>query len=536
MAAIRAWFVGLGVAIAARLSLPPGIFGAALWNAIIAAIVNTIVSYMAAIVIAIVKWLLKDRDCDWRMMILPILGRGLLSFVEHWFDVGLDDLITNVSYSINRACPTHLPTQPSIDQCYLAGIIDKETWKCWTRAQNNLDVPHYAAVHAQRQQPNANQWISAWQRGIITEQDLSVKLRNSGVLIDSEADIFKRLMEQLPGPGDIIRFMLRDVEDPAVVNKYQLDDEFLNKFQGRSREWARGQGLTEDLMRRYWRAHWDWPSPTQLYEMLHRLREDSINPDDRKLKVTLDDVKQVLGINDVIPIWRERLARISYRLPRLVDAYKFFYLDQWSEVELLDYYQNYGYIKSEAEKIVKISKRRKYLEKRSKAGLLTKSKITTAYVNGTIGKQEAIKGYRELELDDEQLNWTIEQADYLRVIALRKQLMKSIKCRFSACEYSPDQAVSALVNGGWDVSDAVYTVSCWKQQCTAKGKEATTAQLCEWYGLGLLSDFEYRKRLRRLGWSQEDSDRIIGQCVDKIRKRKEKESKKGSVSSGSSAE
>jgi hypothetical protein len=145
--------------------------------------------------------------------------------------------------------------------------------------------------------------------------------------------------------------------------------------------------------------------------------------------------------------------------------------------------------------------------------LVTKANVSKAYIDGAIGAVEALQGFNLAGMDLDQRERALTQATFLRVIAQRRRMTKAIKCRFAACGLSQDGAVGALVGAGWDTTDAVTEVSCWKQTCDAKGKEPTTAMLCDWYGLGLLSDTEYRVRLSRLGWSRDDITRIIGKCV-----------------------
>ena len=454
----------------------------------------------------------KRRDCDYVAMMPPITLKAVLGLVEQYTNVGFDDLITTLSYTINRACPTLLPGQAGIDQAFMGNQISEETWKCWTRAVNDLDVPAHAVLYAGRVQPNVQQWISAWQRGLVNDEEIETKIRGTGVLNQFESDIFKSLMEQIPPPTDLVRFMLRDVEDPAVIDALQLDAEFEEKFQGKVEEWAKGQGMPREVMLRYWRAHWQSIAPGQLYTMMHRLRKDSLDPAMAALEVTQALVEQVLGIDDVLPTWRKRLVAISYRLPRILDVAKFFNADIWGEPELLDYYQNYGYSPANAKAKTGLVKRLRQETDNKAARLLSKANLSNAFRAGVLSENEYRDGLRMIDFNDTQIDQSVREATLLRKIDQRKRVKNAIKCRFKECAIGNAEAVSALVNAGWDVTDALAEVTCWKQVCSAKGREASTAQLCEWYGLGLLSDAEYRSRLTKMGWSRDDVSRIIGQC------------------------
>lgn len=482
------------------------------WNTFVGIFLSGACSLVSLTGEKVIQLLFAPANCDYVAIAPPVLIRAIASFIEHWLDVGLDDFITTLNYTIDRNCPTLLPDQSGINAAYLGNQITFDTWQCWTRAVNDLDKPAFSAMYSGRNQPNVQQWISAWQRQLITENDLSGKLRGAGVLDKTEETIFKRLMEQLPGPGDLVRFMLRDVEDPNVVGRFNLDAEFNNKFQGLLANWATGQGISRDVMVRYWRAHWQWPSPSQLYDMLHQLRADSLDPNKQRLAINLNDVLEVLGINDVIPFWRERLAAVSYRLPRLTDAFAFYHNRIWGEPQLLDYYQSYGYPLAAAKDKVSLDKRKSIEKYESEFRLVTKSKVTTSFVNGVIGELEFDMGMKMAGLDDAQIVAALDQAVYLRAIKLREKLLKAIKCQFSTCGINATEAVASLIASGWQPADAQYEVTCWKQQCGVKPKQITASILCKWYGDGLISLADYRSRLAVLGYSRYDIDRIVAQC------------------------
>lgn len=473
----------------------------------------------------VLKWLFAPRDCDYSALAAPVAVRALLSFAEHYLDIGLDDVITNLNYTIARACPTELPDQAAVDAAFLGNQIPEDTWRCWTRALDHLDLPAYAAMYTERTQPNVKEWIAAWQRQLITENDLTLKMRNSGVLDPGELTIFKRLMEQLPGASDIVRFMVRNVEDPNIVapppQGFGLDAEFNLKFAGILKDWARGQGITDDVMLRFWRAHWVVPSPGQLYTMYHRLRPDN-NPN---LQVTQADVNRALGENDVLPFWRERLLAISDSLPRLRDVGKFFEYGLWNADQLLDYFRSYGYSLADAKTKVASVKLEIDEKEAKQAQVLTKSQAVNAYVSGAVGLAELTAALRSIGFDDKQIAATVDQAGFLRTVAQRKRILKSIKCGFVACQYGATQAVELLTVNGWDPSDALLEVNCWKQQCAAKPKEITASVLCKWYGDGFISLFEYKTRLARLGFSRDDIDRIIGECQKSISEKAAKAAK-----------
>src|SRR5439155_13478403 len=99
--------------------------------------------------------------------------------------------------------------------------------------------------------------------------------------------------EEIPGPSDLIRFAVREGFTPAIVTLYRYNDDFPVEII----PWMQKQGFTGDVgiprppgidsqgrplppgnatwADLHWWAHWELPSPTQGYEMVHRLYPNS---------------------------------------------------------------------------------------------------------------------------------------------------------------------------------------------------------------------------------------------------------------------
>src|SRR5262249_41576230 len=157
------------------------------------------------------------------------------------------------------------------------GLVDEKTWRCWTRALGNTDKPQSLVFDSTATKPPIFDALQMWRREFITSDKLKQIFQWQGFRTDQDVIDYVNVTEEIPGPSDLVRFMVRDVADPNVVSKYQLNLEFDQKFQGDVKRWAEWQGLADNVMEYNWYAHWIWPSPNQLYEMLFRLRPDSPN-------------------------------------------------------------------------------------------------------------------------------------------------------------------------------------------------------------------------------------------------------------------
>ena len=206
-------------------------------------------------------------------------------------------------------------------------------------------------------------------------------MRENGVTDSEDMERFRMLVDSFPAVPDLIRFLVRDVADPAIVQKYSLDANFEQKWQGELTRYARAQGLQEQEARYYWRAHWEFPSNTQLYEMLHRLRPGEVADD---IAVTEQDVADTLGINDINPYWQKRLMAISYNPLTRTDTQRAYFIGALTDEEVLKSYRDGGYSKENAEILLRFTQKLRDNQRRSAAGLPTPKILISEYVDGLI--------------------------------------------------------------------------------------------------------------------------------------------------------
>ena len=125
---------------------------------------------------------------------------------------------------------------------------------------------------------------------------------------DELIDDILELRYNLLGASDYIRFAVKDAytTDPAL--RATLGEDFPEVLGPK----LVALGLKEEDARAAWAAHWDLPSPTQVFEMLQRGVLPPGDPD----KVVSDYLKQA----DYDPRWRGPLKAISYNPITRTDA------------------------------------------------------------------------------------------------------------------------------------------------------------------------------------------------------------------------
>jgi len=137
----------------------------------------------------------------------------------------------------------------------------------------------------------------------------------------------KELAMLLPTPSDLITWQAREVFEPDAIEKYGLADEFekldLTLFEK--------VGISEEMAKNYWMAHWQHASWTQVVEMLHRGL------------MTEEDVWEWFRLVEIPPYWREKLIAMSWNIPTRVDVRRWWDMRTITEADLREIYTRQGY-------------------------------------------------------------------------------------------------------------------------------------------------------------------------------------------------
>jgi hypothetical protein len=154
--------------------------------------------------------------------------------------------------------------------------------------------------------PGSQQLLELWNRDAITDEQVSLGLRQSRMRPEWY-EPFKTLRNVLVPVSDLIRMAVREVFSPEQRAALDLDADYPTALTARARE----LGLSEANARDYWAAHWNLPSREEGADMWHRgLLSDA----------AYDGLLKAL---DYSPTWRSRLREISNAIPSLSDMVRF---------------------------------------------------------------------------------------------------------------------------------------------------------------------------------------------------------------------
>lgn len=440
-----------------------------------------------------------------------------LAFMSKWLGFDTSKADESADQAINYLCPVRLPSQAEANAAWLSNEISSEQWECFTKANNNVPWPQHLVVAAQRTRVSGHELSLLKRRGEISEEEFAAGMRENGYINAFDVSTTFDLTAFWPGASDLIRFMVRDVFDEQVVGRFQYDAEFAEKFAGseRAQKIAQGLGMTADDAKLYWRAHWDVPSNTQVYEMLHRLRPDHPDPEVRRVATTMDDARQVLAINDTLPFWRDRLLAISYRPLTRVDTQRAYFIGAINLAAVKSSYMDLGYTAERAEVLAEFTQRLKAI--RSQNEPETKAAAAGAMSFAVMKDRLRQRGYDESQLTHAE-NYARNQAE----LRTKQLCLGAAKKRYMVGLISDAEAQAAVMATAGDPEQGFKVMEGWKCEKAARGKVLTASQLCKSFTNGLLPAAEYAAALVRLGYSTRDAGMIARNCdvarLDKLAK------------------
>ena len=506
--------------------------------------------------------LLKGFGCDDGTFFDAKSLSMLFDIFEQWVGSDISQVSVPTRYVANYECPYLWPTSGQAIEAWIRGEGSEAYLESVMRMNGACPEPFEPVVRAQRSKMAPGELISSLLRGNIDRKRFDKEIRAHGFIEGDESELFAKLGEFIPPPTDLVRFMQRDVEDTKIINKFGLDDEFGDKFRNETARWAEQQGISPDVMNRYWRAHWSIPSPTQLYEMFHRLR----NSDDPAVKVDEDIVKTALKQQDILPYWVPRLLEISFNPLTRVDTRRAYDLGDIDEKGVRKSYEAQGYSDENVDTLTKFSttlKEEGVESQRSvtlfKRGLLSEqdmidellergfnrqfvSDVVTRlrevrirgvhserpyrqYLEGLLDEDELKKELRQRFYPEDLVFEAVVQANRELEFKFRKQCVDAIKTRFLWGELTSDEARERLIELGVPVLFADNQSKQFECELVTREKQGTLREFRQWLEYGTATPEEIIERLRRLRYSEDSATKIVSAMVERLRLREEKEAR-----------
>jgi len=302
----------------------------------------------------------------------------------------------------------------------------------------------------------------------------------------------KKLYMYIPPVPDLVRMAVREAFTPAVVEKYKLYEDFPPDFA----KWAKQQGVSVEWAKAYWAAHWELPSLLMGYEMLHRG------------VITLDDLKMLMRVQDIMPYWRDKLIKISYTPFTRVDVRRMFRDNVLDREQVKRAYKDIGYDEWHAEKLTQWTLINAMEEDRE----ASRSDVVKAFLRDSISEADARKYLDFLNYSADAIEFFIDDAKYKKQMTLKDQELDYIKVNYIKGSWDLPRTEEALRKLGLPSKEIDYYVLLWTKSTKEKVALPTKAELKRWLIAGTISIERWVEFMRYLGYS----DELIAYYADEI--------------------
>lgn len=465
----------------------------------------------------------KSLGCD-NVKLAP--AQGVLSFLrlfQQYIPIVPQVTMEAQTQIVNTICQSKIPNGSEANAAFLADVIDKETWRCWQKANGNYTTEQNKIVEAMRTRIDPFHASKLYRQKLFGPETFKLLMRQAGVLNDEDRELIHETTRMWPSISDVTRFLVRDVADDTLVEKYGMDDDFKDKWKGDLIHFADAIGVSEELGKYYWRAHWHIPSFTQLKEMAARLRPGRV---DKEVETSYDDMYNALKQDDWLPFWAKRMMAIGRPVVPKSEVVKAYNLHAIEEKELLERFLDLGYTQKDAEFYVDYHKAWRTRDERKKAGWPSLTALTKQYASCLITIDQFKETLANLAMSDEQVNEAVDAANLAYDVEFRRVTIQGIMYQYRRGLINEAEANAALSKAGVPAGCVPTLVQRWTAQKQRQPKHLQAAALCKMRSYGIITAEQQASALALGGWNVEDATRITEVCTMQLTEQQAKEALK----------
>jgi len=425
--------------------------------------------------------------------------------------IGLQTLLGNppvqrlMAYGFNELLPNAIPGPSDAVFLRRLGRLDKDKY------EEIMKLHGYNKTNADRLYATSERLLEAgdiirlkWRLGM-EDDEYHARMQKLG-FDSTTADDLETASLYFPDPSDLVRFAIREVYTPATRERFGMDEDLPQEFLDE----AAKAGLPEEQAKNYWAAHWELPSASMGFEMLHRLRPDVVEKrketykemglDPSKLPVEIDDLKLLLKSLDVMPFWRDRITAISYSPFTRVDVRRMYADGILSREEVKDAYMDLGYDDWHAEKLTEWTIAYTMPKERD----LTRSMIERGYEEGELKREEASEYLQRMGYDEAEADFILTLKDNEIAEAEQKDKINTYKEQYLAGKLTRADFITKLDSMNLKPSYRDRIIAGADRQKEAKVRLPSRADLTEWLHRDIIKPYEYEERMKQLGYRVED--------------------------------
>jgi hypothetical protein len=387
-------------------------------------------------------------------------------------------------YILNKGIPNRMLEPGDIIALYNKSIIDKQQAIDWMEYHGYKPEHTNNLLILSKQDIPIADYIVLYRRGLIDLSTLTRISENQGL----SRDVFERLLkstEYVPGISDVIRFAVKDVYTGGKVT-----EELYRDYPGANfTKAALANGMDELTAKQYWAAHWELPSPTQVFEMLHRQL------------ITDAEVDEYLKQADYSPFWRPLMKKISYNTLTRVDVRRCYQIGVLDAEGVYKAYRDGGYDDVNARFLTEFT----VADVSDENNGVTKALVISSYKKGLIDRDEAVQYLERIKYPIDVITLVLDQADYDLMVSELNAAEAQLEENFLDGSMSIEEVRDTIRK--YNVSETYVTKLTNKLSLKkfTKIKRPTVADLKRWLKAGSITEGDFIKRLTNYGYTEIDA-------------------------------
>lgn len=346
-----------------------------------------------------------------------------------------------------------------------------------------------------KEEPPRDIMISAHRRNFITDEQWTNYLDDQRITREYH-ETYDKVLHEIPGPSDLTRIADKRVWGLNTLPKYgqyaELPDEYIKQMS----YW----GFDEQYTKWLWAAHWQLPSPNQIFEMAHR---GLLEPGDKET---------YLGLTDWLPYFRDKLFDITFNVLTRVDVRRLYKQGLLSDSELHQQHLKMGYTEDDARKLDAYTKQTQLPEDETDYTALekrVKNAVEKGYSTGRIDRNEAISMLDYLgqspQLSEQELNILDFEASINNIEPTQKSLQAGtvsvVRTAYKKGNLSRQDAEAYLMASGYGQKEADQELYFLDLDNTVRLKSMAQDTAQKLFAAYEIDDVEFHNRLNALGFS-----------------------------------
>lgn len=357
------------------------------------------------------------------------------------------------------------------------GVSD-EAWNILDVASQQLLTPELLVIQKRR--------------GHISDATFYQRMAELGIT-NIRASEYLQATEVIPGVQDLITIAVREGFNDAAAQRFGYDEEYPSD----AGAWAEKQGLPAEWVKRYWRAHWQLPSPQQAFEMFQRLR-----PGRTSNVVDESDLALYLKTADFPAFWRERLKEIAYLPLTRVDVRRMFGVGVLTADEVYQAYRDLGYDDKNAKRLADFTVK---IEKAEEKGL-TRSAIQDGYQSGVWTRAQASEALNKIGYSAEESEFWLDLVDNAMQQKQINLMLDAIQAKYVSGLLDDQTVYTELGPLNLPSERVTALLELWNVQKYNRVSTPSRSDLDDFFRRGLIDEGQYATGLKRDGFDAASID------------------------------